>query len=216
VAHVNPPGRRQRKALETRRRIRDAAHRLFVERGYAATTIQQIAVEADVAVQTVYAVFGNKAAILSEVFDVAVSGDDESVPVAQRPFVHEVAATPDAKRKARVLAAHFREATARSAPVQHVIEIAGTTDADMAELWNKLLGQLLTGMTMAAEALKAQGAIRPDLTVEQAADRLWWYAGPWAYHGLVTTRGWSLDEYEAWLAESLYSQVMTPRPAKVP
>ena len=94
--------------------------------------------------------------------------------------------------------------------MQSVIEAAAATDAEMAALWTTLLDQLLTGMTMAATALHAQGAVRPDLTIAQAADRLWWYGGPWAYRGLVKIRGWSLDEYEAWLADSLYSQVMAP------
>jgi TetR/AcrR family transcriptional regulator of autoinduction and epiphytic fitness len=210
VTDVKPPGRRQRKAIETRRRIRTAAQHLFVEHGYTATTVQQIAAEADVAVQTVYAVFGTKAALLSEVFDITVAGDDEPTPVAQRHFVQEIAAASDARDKARILAAHFRQATSRSADVQSVIEAAAATDAEMAALWKTLLAQLLTGMTMAATALHAQGAVRPDLTIAQAADRLWWYGGPWAYRGLVKIRGWDLDEYEAWLADSLYSQVMAP------
>jgi len=70
--------------------------------------------------------------------------------------------------------------------------------------------QLIQGMTMAVTALRAQGALRADLTLERAADRLWWYAGPWAYRGLVVARGWSLDEYEARLAETLSTQLMTP------
>ena len=203
-------GRRQRQALETRRRIRTAAQSLFVRQGYATTTMQQIAAAADVAWQTVYSVFGTKAAILSEVFDVTVAGDDEPVPMLERPFVREISAAPDARTKARLLAAHFRVTTARSADVQGVIESAADADPEMAKLWQKLLNQLHHGMTVAATRLHAEGAIRPDLTVTQAADRLWWYGGPWAYRGLVGQRGWSLDEYEDWLAESLYSQVMAP------
>lgn len=60
------PGRRARKALATRHRVLDAAEILFVRDGYAAATIAAIAEKADVAVQTVYAVFGNKRAILAE------------------------------------------------------------------------------------------------------------------------------------------------------
>ena len=201
-------GRRARRALETRRRIRTAARDLFVEKGYGATTIQQIAAKADVAWQTVYSVFGTKAAILSEVFDVTLSGDDAPIPMAQRLFVQKVADAADPWDKAQILAAHFRETTARSADIQTVIEAAATTDADIAELWNKLLDQLIRGMTMAVTALRKQNALRADLTIKQAADRLWWYAGPWAYRGLVDTRGWSLTEFETWLAETLYTQLM--------
>src|SRR6266536_1894005 len=105
----------------------------------------------------------------------------------------EIAAASDPREKARIFAAHLRETTARTAAVQGVIESAAATDADMAQLWTELMDQLIRGMTMAVTALHAQGALRPDLTLPRAADRLWWYAGPWAYRGLVLARGWSLD-----------------------
>jgi TetR/AcrR family transcriptional regulator, regulator of autoinduction and epiphytic fitness len=206
-------GRRARRALETRRRIRSAARDLFVEQGYTATTMQQIAANADVAWQTVYSVFGTKAAILSEVFDVTVAGDDEPIPLAERPFVQDIADAKEPHDKARIFAAHLREANARTAGIQSVIESAAATDAEMATLWNSLMEQLVRGMTMAVTALRKQGALRADLTIKQAADRLWWYAGPWAYRGLVVTRGWSLDEFESWLAETIYTQIMVA-PAK--
>jgi TetR/AcrR family transcriptional regulator, regulator of autoinduction and epiphytic fitness len=219
VADVKPPaagiaatGRRARRALETRRRIRAAARELFIAQGYGTTTIRQIADRADVAWQTVYSVFGTKAAILSEVFDVTVAGDDEPIPMAERPFVRQITAARHPRDKARILAAHFRETTARSADIQSVIESAAATDADMAALWDTLMDQLFRGMTMAVTALRQQNALRTDLNLKQAADRLWWYAGPWAYRGLVTTRGWSLDEFENWLAETLYTQLMVPPP----
>ena len=91
VKRPAPEGRRQKRARQTRRSILAAAHELFVRQGYARTTIQQIADQADVAWQTVYAVFGGKPAILSAVFDVAVAGDDEPVPVPERPFVRAIA-----------------------------------------------------------------------------------------------------------------------------
>lgn len=206
------PDRRARRALETRRRIRGAARDLFVEQGYGATTIQQIATTADVAWQTVYSVFGTKAAILSEVFDVTVAGDDEPVPIAERPFVRRIATARDPRDKARILAAHLRATNARTADIQSVIESAAASDADMAALWNTLMDQLIRGMTMAVTALRKQNALRDDLTIKQAADRLWWYAGPWAYRGLVTTRGWNLDEFENWLTETILTQIMIQPP----
>jgi len=76
--------RRERKALATRRRILDAAETLFVRDGYAATTIAAIAIEADAAVQTVYAVFGTKRAVLTELLAVRVVGDDAATPLKDR------------------------------------------------------------------------------------------------------------------------------------
>jgi TetR/AcrR family transcriptional regulator, regulator of autoinduction and epiphytic fitness len=206
-----PEGRRQRRARQTRRSILAAAHELFVRQGYTGTTIRQIADQADVAWQTVYAVFGGKPAILSAVFDVAVAGDDEPVPVLERPFVQAISGAGDPRDKARIFARHLRDTGARIAPVLAVIESAATTDPEIAGLWRGLQDQLLRGMTMAANGFRQQGALRPGLSVDRAADILWFYAGPWAYRGLVTGRGWTLDEYEAWLGDTLYTQLMDPR-----
>jgi AcrR family transcriptional regulator len=213
TAAGSAPGRRARRTLETRRRIRAAAGELFVAQGYGSTTIQQIADRADVAWQTVYSVFGTKAAILSELFDVTVAGDDQPIPVAERPFVRQIAEARHPQDKARILAAHFRQTAARSADINGVIEVAATTDPDIAALWDTLMNQLIRGMTMAVTALHEQNALRADLSITQAADRLWWYAGPWTYRGLVTRRGWSLDEFENWLTETLYTQLMVQPPA---
>jgi TetR/AcrR family transcriptional regulator, regulator of autoinduction and epiphytic fitness len=206
-----PEGRRQRRARQTRRSILAAAHELFVRQGYTGTTIRQIADQADVAWQTVYAVFGGKPAILAAVFDVAVAGDDEPVPVLERPFVQAISDAGDPRDKARIFARHLRDTGARIAPVLAVIESAATTDPEIAGLWRGLQDQLLRGMTMAANGFRQQGALRPGLSVDRAADILWFYAGPWAYRGLVTGRGWTLDEYEAWLGDTLYTQLMDPR-----
>jgi TetR/AcrR family transcriptional regulator, regulator of autoinduction and epiphytic fitness len=206
-----PEGRRQKRARQTRRNILAAAHELFVRQGYARTTIRQLADQADVAWQTVYAVFGDKPAILSAVFDVAVAGDDEPVPVPERPFVQAISDAGDPHEKARIFARHLRDTAARIAGVLAVIESAASTDPEIAGLWRGLQDQLLRGMTMAASAFREQGVLRPGLSVARAADILWFYAGPWAYRGLVTGRGWTLDEYEAWIGDVLYGQLMSPR-----
>jgi len=206
VTNVKAPAsesRRQKKARQTRLRILTAAAELFTRQGYTATTIQQIAEQA------VYSVFGTKAAILSAAFDVAVAGDDEPIPVAERPFVQAIRDAADPREKAGIFAHHLRESAARTAGVVSVIESAATSDPEIAALWRKLRDQGLRGMTLAARGFREQGALRPGLTIARAADILWLYLGPWSYRVLVTQRGWTLDEYEAWLAETLYTQVMS-------
>ena len=202
-------GRRQQKARQTRRRILAAATELFTRQGYTATTIQQVAEQADVAWQTVYSVFGTKAAILSAAFDVAVAGDDEPIPVAERPFVQAIRDAADPREKAGIFARHLCESAQRTSGVVSVIESAASTDPEIAALWLQLRDQGLRGMTLAAKGFQEQGALRPGLTIARAADILWFYLGPWSYRVLVTERGWTLDEYEAWLAGTLYTQVMS-------
>jgi AcrR family transcriptional regulator len=202
-------GRRQKKARQTRRRILAAAAELFTRQGYTATTIQQIAEQADVAWQTVYSVFGTKAAILSAAFDVAVAGDDEPIPVAERPFVQAIRDAADPREKAGIFARHLRESAARTAGVVGVIESAASADPEIAALWRKLRDQGVRGTTLAASGFQEQGVLRRGLTVARAADIMWLYLGPWSYRVLVTERGWTLDEYEAWLADALFTQVLS-------
>ena len=97
--------RRARKALATRWRILDAAEALFVQNGYAATTITAIAGRADVAVQTVYAVFGTKRAILAELLAVRVVGDDTATPLKDRDDWRAMEAETDPRRQLGRLAA---------------------------------------------------------------------------------------------------------------
>ena len=78
--------RRSEKARLTRQRIRDAAYDLFVEHGYGVTALQDVADRAGVAVQTIYFVFGTKRALLKELVDVAIAGDDEPVATMDRPW----------------------------------------------------------------------------------------------------------------------------------
>jgi TetR/AcrR family transcriptional regulator of autoinduction and epiphytic fitness len=156
----------------------------------------------------VYSVFGTKAAILSAVFDIAVAGDDEPVAVLHRPFVQAIAEASRAADKTRILARHLRETAERTASVISVIESAATTDPEIAQLWTTLQDQRSRGMGIAAASIAEQGMLRSELDARHAADILWFYTGPWAYRAFVTDRGWTLDEYEGWLAETLRTQLM--------
>jgi AcrR family transcriptional regulator len=213
VPEVKPAAesRRARSARLTRRRILDAAHALFIEQGYAATTIQQIAERADVAWQTVYSVFGNKPAILSAVFDVTVVGDDEPVPMLRRPFIRAIDAEPDPGAKMRILARHLRETGERTAGIMTVIESAAGTDAEIAALWRTVQDQRRYGMGVAATTFHQAGILRPGLGAERAADLLWFFSGPWAFRELAS-RGWSPDDFESWIAETLASQLLPVSP----
>jgi TetR/AcrR family transcriptional regulator, regulator of autoinduction and epiphytic fitness len=210
VPEVKPPveSRRTRSARATRRRILDAAHALFVEQGYATTTVQQIAERADVAWQTVYAVFGNKPAILSAVFDVTVAGDDEPVPILDRPFVQQIDEEPDPHAKLAVFARHLRTTGERTAAIMSVIEAAGATDPEIAQLWRTLQDQRRSGLGRAAARFHEDGILRPGLSVDRAADVLWFFSGPWAFRELVTGRGWSPDDFETWAAATLAAQLL--------
>jgi AcrR family transcriptional regulator len=218
VPEVKPAAetRRARSARLTRRRILDAAHALFVEQGYAATTIQQIAEKADVAWQTVYSVFGNKPAVLSAVFDVTVVGDDDPVPMMRRPFIRQIDEEPDPRAKMRIFARHLRATGERTSAILSVIESAAGTDPEIAQVWRTLQDQRRYGMGEAARTFAEAGILRAGLDVDQAADLLWFFSGPWAYRALVAGRGWSPDNFEVWVSETLVTQLLEVTPQQSP
>ena len=119
---VKPPlGRRARKALETRRRILDAAEDLFTRDGYAATTMTAIAEHADVAVQTVYAVFGNKRTILTELIDARVAGDDHARSLPDREDWRAMERERDPHRQLALFAQIATRIGVRSAAINEIM-----------------------------------------------------------------------------------------------
>ena len=133
--------RRADQARATRRRIIDQAARLFAEQGYAATTLDQIAAAADVAVQTVYFHFRNKATVLKEVVDVLAVGDDEPVPVLDRPWVRRMREEPDGARALAIWLRNTRAIFGRVAPVMKIVRDAAGSDPQMAAQWQTSLAQ---------------------------------------------------------------------------
>ena len=115
---------RARQARETRRRIVEAAARLFVRDGYAATSIAAIAGEAEVAVPTVYASLRSKANILRAVVDLTVRGDDEAAPLAARPAWKEMEGEEDPRRRLALFARLHRQIGDREAAVFAQLEAA--------------------------------------------------------------------------------------------
>ena len=161
--------RRAEQARATRRRIIGQAARLFAEQGYAATTLDQIAAAADVAVQTVYFHFRNKATVLKEVVDVLAAGDDEPVPVLDRPWVRRMREEPDGARALAIWLRNTRAIFGRVAPVMKIVRDAAGSDPQMAAQWQTSLAQRYAAQRAVVQQLADKGALRPDLIVDRAA-----------------------------------------------
>jgi AcrR family transcriptional regulator len=195
--------RRQQQAQETRQAILDAAAVLFVDPGYAATPLTAVAAKAGVAVQTVYAVFGTKRHLLSELVDVTVAGDDEPVALPDRPFVAEIGALSDPVAKLRRFARHLAETNARVVDVMLALAGAATADPDAAAIWRKNLDERRLGMLAFAGDLLRTGAVRADLDADRVADVLWLAMDVRNYDWLVRQRGWTLEQYQDWYCSSV-------------
>ena len=204
--YVSP--RRQEQARQTRRAILDAAAKLFVDPGYAATPLTAVAAEAGVAVQTVYAVFGNKRQLLSDLVDVTLVGDDEQVAMADRSFVTDIRALTGLRPKLTRYARHLAETHARQVPVMLALAGAATADADAAAIWRKNLDDRRQGMMMFAADLAATGEVM--VSQDRAADMLWLAQDIRNYDWLVRERGWPVERFEQWFVDSVAAVLTTP------
>ncbi len=193
--------KRREQAKATRAAILDAARRLFVERGFAATTLQALADEAEVAVQTVYATFGSKKEVLRVLIDVSVVGDDEAVPLMERDAVQAIVREPDQRARAKQQAALITTIMGRVADVTMVARAAAGADPDAAVEWRRYMAQRHEGMTHAASALAGDDGLRMPL--QEAADIIHALWSPELYTILVRELGWSPERYETWMADIL-------------
>jgi len=195
--------RRQVQARETQSQIVQAARRLFIERGYTGTTIEQIAAEAGVAVETVYATFGSKRAVLSRLVRVSVVGDDEPVPLLERQGPQGVRRELDQHRQIEMFARDIRGIMERVGPVNGIMRTAAETEPDIAAMLQGILGERLQGMTQFVNWLASNGPLREGLAIPDAAEMTWALTSAEVHHLLTVDRGWSGDRYEAWLRDTL-------------
>jgi AcrR family transcriptional regulator len=202
--------RRREQAAATRQAILEAAERLFAERGYVGASVAEIAEEARVALKTVYAVFGTKAEVLRGLWNLHMRGDEEPVPMAERPWYREIVDEPDARRRLALVARNSRIVRERTAHVTEMVRQAAPADEQIAALWERFQREFYElGVRPIVETLERDGVLATDLT--RAADIGWSLTHPDLYQLLVRQRSWSPEAYELWLAETLSAQLIKDR-----
>lgn len=183
--------------------ILDAARDLFVERGYAATTIESLAARAGVSPETIYAAFGNKRTLLTQLIDVSIAGDDAPVPILERGWVREMREESDPRRRLRILARNGRLILERTAPVDEVLRGGAAADPEIASLWERRKAQRFAGQRELLRIVMKGSSLRRGLTTQAAADVLYAIGSPETYRLLVFDRGWSAERFERWYLETL-------------
>ena len=199
---------RQARTRRTQAAVVEAAQSLFVERGYAATTIDAISDRSDTPPTTVYRLFSSKLGILKALLDVSIGGDDRAMPMADRPQVRTLLSDADPANQLTGFAALLREIMARVGPVHRVLADAARSDQDAAALLAEIARQRHEGQQGIARSLARSGALRPGLGERDAADVIHALASPEVYGLLVTDRGWSGERYETWLRSILTDQLL--------
>ena len=207
--------RRELGARETRRVIVSAARELFVEDGYVATTIEKIAERAGVSKPTVFASVGNKRALLKAARDLAMAGDDEPVPVAERSWFQEALLEPDPRQSVRLHARNVARMHRQAGDVVEVLRAAAGADEELRKLWQTAERERRADAAVFIDALRRKGPLRDGLDRDSGIDIMWLFTGPEAFQRLVRDRRWSLPRYEEWLTQTFLAQLLPP-PATSP
>jgi len=196
---------RLEKARQTRMRILGAARDLFLADGYVGTTLDAVAARAGVSPQTVYNLVGGKAKLFKTVYDVTLAGDDEPIPIAQRPDYRRIyeAATP---REALTIAVTFeRILFVRVGPLVALATAqAAAGDKDLRAFVKTIETERATGNRGLVVQFASRFGLRPDLTVDRATEILWTLTGPHPAEQLVIRCGWDWPTYEAWLVDTVH------------
>jgi AcrR family transcriptional regulator len=199
---------RRAQARATRGRVLDTAHRLFVEQGYAATSIAQIAAAAGVSGPTVFAGFRSKSNLLKEAVDAAIVGDLEPVPLADRVGMRRVHEAATAEEALTRFAALIAEIAPRACPIALVAYAAADADPEIAALARTLDEQRLRGAAAIARTLVER--LGAPARLAEVRDTIWTLNSPLQYGLLVDGRGWSVERYADWIRRALVALVATP------
>jgi AcrR family transcriptional regulator len=194
--------RRREQARATRRVIHEAARALFIERGYVATTMDAMAARAGVAPETVYAIFRTKRAVLSELVDISIAGGDSASPILEQPWVREITAELNPRRRLQVLARNGAAILRRRADLDDVVRGAAAADPDIAALWQRGKRERLAGQReLLRLVMDVPGPWALDLPT--AADTMYAIGSPETYRLLVVDRGWTHSKFAEWYGETL-------------
>lgn len=204
VAKLSP----RERGIATRRRIAEAAYRLFAEQGYAATTMEAIAQTAGVAVQTVYFTFHTKADVLIEALKIAGGAAGEASQVSAREWFRDVALAPNGARRLALICEHGIDIYRRLAPMLRAVSAAASVDPDVNEAWRGLVEARRNGMRQIMRTMAEHGELRPGVDEQLATDLLFGLQRPELFLAFTVECGWSTETFKAWTYATLCRQLL--------
>jgi len=201
--------RRKEQAEQTRRQVLTAAGRLFRERGYA-VPMPAIAAEAGVVVETVYRIFGSKSSLFRAVIEALLAGGPTraEVPVEERPAIRAIIDERDPRRQVARYAATQPGIHRRAGPLLRALRDAKASDPELTRLWDELETWRFDGQSRFVAQLAERGQLRPDRSAQEARDIVWTLCSLAVHDLLVRQRGWTAEQYEAWLAAALADELL--------
>jgi AcrR family transcriptional regulator len=209
---VDSPARRYPRREEAARRTRmalvGAAAELFVEQGYLATSVVAIAARAGVARATLFtSVPGGKPELLKLARDMALAGDDEPVPIPQRPWFRHAIAASSPQEVIRRQSHNYRVILRRAAALERALVVGSADTPELADLERNARAERAAGTRLVVDRLVELGGVPPS-RAQAAADTLYAIASPELYLLLTEDRGWTDGRYERWLATTLTAALL--------
>jgi len=190
--------RRREQAEQTRRQILGSARNLFVARGYGSTTMEAVAAEAGVAVQTVYAVLGSKKGILLALLDEMAADAD-----VQRMQAAVEAAAGDPRQQLRESLAFNVRLYAAGSDLIDIARTVSGVEPDLRALWEEGESRRHRAVSALVKEWGVAGKLATGISPKQATDLMWALSGPDVFRLLVSERRWSRGRFEKWLARLL-------------
>lgn len=207
---VKTKATRRDRARATRLRMTNAAYTLFCERGYAGTTMADIAADAGVAVQTVYFTFHTKGELLSRTYDFAVLGEGEPLPPEKQAWYAQMTAEPDVTKALGHVVRGIGAILVRATPLDTVVRASAAGDPDAARVRAFHERWRADGYRAMLEILRTKSDLRAGVSPERATHLLLLYVGMDMYRVLVHDFGWTHEDWVAWTLATLAEQVFAP------
>jgi len=192
---------RDEQAARTRTRILDAASELFIERGYGRTTMKDIADEAGVSRDTVHAVFGSKAQVLTALIDQRLVPDGNVASVRQRPEAQRIKNEADQRKQIELFADFITGISTELRPVFEILRTASAVEPEMAKVFGDMDRFRMNHMQAYARWIAARGPLR--VSTRRAGEIIWALASPDVGRMLCDEIGWTQAEHARWLADTL-------------
>jgi AcrR family transcriptional regulator len=192
---------REEQAARTRTRILDAASELFLEHGYAGTTMKDIAAQADVARDTVHAIFGSKARVLTALIDQRLVPDDSVANVTQRPDALAIREEVDQRQQIELFARFIAGISTELRPVFEILRTASAVEPEMAKVFEEMDRFRLKNMQTYARWIAARGSLR--VSTRRAGEMIWALASLDVARMLCDEIGWTESQHARWLADTL-------------
>ena len=200
---------RQQQAADTRGAMVAAARELFVALGWQGTTIAAVARKAGVSPESVYAVFGTKAALLRGVIQAAVRRGDPGTPLVEQAGPRAVAAAPDQAAVLRLFSRDIAQVLSAVAEIVGVLRVAAQAEPEMAKVYDTIHAGRRENLALVAKALAARGPLRNGMTEAAALAQIWRLASPELFLMLTRIEGLTPEQYADWLEHTL-GQLLLP------